>query len=197
MIKIVFAILSVVASISCFIPYIRDIRKGVTKPHMYSWLIWTILQFTSAIIIFSKGGELGALSISVGAILCGYIFILSFKNGTRNINLFDKICFLGSLFAISIWLLLDNALISVILLSVIDFVGFLPTIRKSYFDPNSETALTYVLSVFSGAFAIIALSEYSYTTLIYLISIVITNTLCTTVIVVRRNIIHDSTISRI
>lgn len=42
--KLIFGILSIVVAIVCFLPYFNDIFKRKTEPHMYSWLIWTILQ---------------------------------------------------------------------------------------------------------------------------------------------------------
>src|SRR3989344_7828930 len=101
--QIVFATISSLIGIFCFLPYIRDIFRGKTQPHAYSWLIWTLLQTIGAGAMLSAGAGLGALSISIGALFCGFIFILSFKYGTHNIKTFDKICLVGALIAISLY----------------------------------------------------------------------------------------------
>jgi len=107
-IKIIFAVLSSIVGISCFIPYILDIFKGKTKPHSYSWFIWTVLQTIGAISMFSIGAGLGVVSISIGAILCGFVFILSLKYGTHNIKTFDVVCLVGSLIAIFFYFFLHS-----------------------------------------------------------------------------------------
>lgn len=186
MIKLFFASLSAIVSVLCFIPYIRDIYKGNTKPHAYSWLVWAILQGVGGVIILSEGGKFGALSILIGSALCFLIFFLSFRYGTKNIKVFDKICLVASLISIFIWFFLKTPFYSVILISIIDFVGFLPTLRKSYLEPETETILTYELSVLSALLAILSLSDFSFVTSFYLISLTVTNSSCAIIILLRK-----------
>ncbi len=184
-IKVIFAIISTIIGISCFIPYIIDIFKGKTKPHSYSWLIWTILQTTGAIAMSSGGAGLGVMSLSIGAILCGFVFIMSLFYGSNNITIFDTICLIGALIAIIIYFFLKDALLSVIVVAITDIIGFLPTFRKSYEEPGTETISTYILSSVSSLLALRALSFFSLTTSLYLISLVITNGLCALIIYTR------------
>ena len=102
------------------------------------------------------------------------------------IKTFDKICLVGALIAISLYLFLHNALLSVIVVTLTDFIGFLPTIRKSYAEPKTETLSTYGLSSASSAFALFALTNFNITTSLYLITLVITNGLCAVIILVQR-----------
>ncbi len=183
--QLIFAIFSSILSILCFIPYLRGIYKGKTKPHSYSWLIWTILQTIGVIAMFKGGAGIGIASLSIGVILCGFIFILSLKYGTKNINLFDKVCLVGALLAIVAYLFLNDALISIIIITITDFIGFLPTFRKSYKEPETEKASSYALSSISSVFALLALSIFTLTTSLYLVSLIITNGLCAILIIIR------------
>ena len=185
-IKLIFAILSSLIGISCFIPYIYDIFKGITKPHSYSWLIWTILQIIGVMAMASGGAGIGVASLAIGAILCCFIFILSLFYGTSNIKIFDIICLIGALTAIIIYFLIHNALLSIIIVTVTDLIGFLPTLRKSYEEPKTETFLTYIISSISSLFALGALLFFNLTTSLYLISLVVTNGLCALIILIRR-----------
>jgi len=184
--KIIFAVVSSLVGIVCFIPYLRDIFRGTTKPHTYTWLIWTILQTIGVLAMFNSGAGIGILSLSIGALFCGFIFLLSFKYGTSNIKTFDKICLISALCAIFIYLFLHNALLSVVVVTLTDFIGFLPTIRKAYEEPKTETASNYGLSSASSALALFALTNFNLTTSLYLITVVITNGICATIILVRR-----------
>lgn len=185
-IKVIFAVVSSLIGISCFIPYIVDIFKGKTKPHSYSWLIWTILQTTGVIAMSSGGAGVGVMSLAIGAILCGFVFFLSLFYGSNNINIFDTICLIGALISIVIYFFLKDALLSVIVVAITDIIGFLPTFRKSYEEPNTETFSTYILSLISSLLALRALSVFSLTTSFYLISLVLTNGLCALIIYTRR-----------
>ena len=69
----------------------------------------------------------------------------------------------------------DDPVGSVILITIIDALAFVPTFRKSYHKPNEETASTYSLSALKFAVAIAALSTVSVTTALYPLSLVVTN----------------------
>lgn len=186
-IKILFAILSTFIGIIGTIPYVMDIFRGTTKPHMYSWLIWTILQVIGAISMFSLGAGFGMTSVMVGAFSCGFIFILSFKFGTKNIKIVDKICLLGAIAAIVVYFFLHDPFLSIIIITIIDLIGFLPTLRKSYEEPQTETVASYILSFISYCLLLFAISVFTFQNSLYAISLIITNAVCAFIIIFRRN----------
>ena len=185
-IQFIFAALSSIVGIACFVPYIRDIFRHKTQPHSYSWFIWTILQFTGVIAMFSAGAGAGISSLAIGTTLCGFIFLLSLRYGTHNIKTFDVICLIGALGALAIYFFLHNELLSVLMVVSVDIIGFLPTFRKAYEEPKTETVSTYVLSAVADALALGALTVFTVTTSVYLISLVVTNGLCAFIILIRR-----------
>ncbi len=191
MIKLTFGLIAGALAIGCFLPYFRDIFKRKTTPHTYSWLIWSILQITGVVaIIVGHGGYYGVLGIGIGALFCLSIFVLSFKYGTKNITAIDTFSFIGALLAIVIWIFTKNPLYSVVLISIIDFVGFIPTIRKGYEEPYTETMSTYLMASISDVFAILALSTFSLVTTLYLGTLVFSNALFVVILLYRRRTNH-------
>ncbi len=45
--KNILAILAVLLTFAGYIPYTKDILKGKTKPHLFSWFLWS---FVTAIV---------------------------------------------------------------------------------------------------------------------------------------------------
>ena len=185
-IKIFFGLVAGIVGALCFIPYFRDIFLYKTKPHIYTWLIWSLLQGTSVFIMLYGGAGIGILPFLIGTILCGSIFFLSFKYGTKNITLIDTICLIGALVALILYIFLHDPVASIILVALIDFIGFIPTFRKSYFEPKTETASTYLVSAISSVLAISALLNYSLITMLYPITLILTDMTCWFIIVLRR-----------
>ncbi|HTB31176.1 MAG TPA: hypothetical protein VK808_04070, partial [Bacteroidia bacterium] len=136
-IKFICGIIATLIGTGSFYPYLRDVFKRKTQPHTYTWLIWAILQVTGVMAMFNNGAGIGALSLTVGAFFCAYIFILSLKYGTKNITTFDTLCLIGALAATAVYVFMHNPVLSVILITIIDLVGFLPTMRKAYSEPHS------------------------------------------------------------
>jgi len=170
-IKIILTIIATAIGVVAFLPYLRDIFSLKTKPHAYTWLIWAITQGTAVFGIWRGGGGWGALNLTIGILFVVAIFFFSLKYGTKNITKSDTIILIAALSAIVVWWQLDRPLISVIMVSAIDVIGFIPSFRKSYKDPWSETLTSWVLFSISNIFAILALKEYNFLTVTYLVAI--------------------------
>ncbi len=145
-----------------------------------------MLQGTGTIAMLHKGAGSGVASLVLGSGLCAFIFLLSFRYGTKNITVFDTICFIGALIGIGVWFFLHNALLSVIVVSAVDLIAFLPTYRKAYTEPHSETASTYFLSFLADGLALLAVASFNVTTSLYLFTLVVTNLMCVVMIWFRR-----------
>lgn len=185
-IKTIFGIIAAIVGVGCFVPYLRDMFLHKTKPHIYTWLIWTILQIVGVLAMYNSGAGYGALALGIGAFFCGLVCALSLKYGTKNITVFDTICLVGALASIVVYVFLHQPLISVILISAIDFMGFLPTLRKVYHEPYTETISMFALFTLSGVFSVIAMSEYSIITLFYPCTLMVINTMAVVMIWMRR-----------
>jgi len=174
-IKIILTIIATIIGIVAFFPYIRDIVQLKTKPHAYTWLIWAITQTTAVVGILHGGGGLGSLNLMVGTLFVIFIFLFSLKYGSRNITKGDTIILVAAFCAVLFWWQLDRPILAVIMVSIIDVLGYVPSLRKSYQEPWSETLVSWMLFSLSNVFAILALSEYNLLTVTYLIAITLAN----------------------
>ncbi|MDP2934141.1 MAG: hypothetical protein Q8N81_08555, partial [bacterium] len=153
---------------------------------------WAMLQIIAAAAMWSGGAGVAIASSVIGVLLCSFIFILSFKRGTKNITKFDTICLFGALITFAVYLLFNNPLLSIIFATLTDAIGFLPTFRKAYQEPYTETASTHLLSGVSGVFAIAAIASFTLTTSLYLFAVIIMDTLCGLLVLVRRRLIQQT-----
>lgn len=188
-IKLFFGLASSFVAIVCFVPYLIDIVKKKTEPHMYSWLIWTVLQVVGVMAQLKDGAGYGSWALAIGAFFCFAIFLLSFKYGTKNISKFDIFCLISSLLAIIIYININNPVWAIIVVATIDFVGFLPTFRKGFQEPFSETPSTFVMSAMANFLSLLALQNYSLTTVLYIASLFVTNSSFATMIYLRKRIV--------
>lgn len=173
--KILFTILSVIAGLSAFFPYLLDVFRNKTKPHAFTWLIWGITQGTATTALWVGGGGLATISLTIGTFLVLLVFLLSLKQGTRHITKSDIISLIFAIIAIMIWWLTNNPLIAVWLVVVVDLVGYYPTFRKSYSHPWDETLLSWAIWPVANMFTILALESYNLLTLSYIVPIFVTN----------------------
>jgi hypothetical protein len=190
--KIVLALIAIVMTVTGYFYYFKDIFAGKTKPHAFTWLVWAFLTAIAYVGQVSDNAGAGAWITLVTAIASFIICFLALKKGEKDITRSDWISLLGAGFALLLWFLTSNPLYAIILITLIDFLGFLPTIRKSISKPFEETLITYLLSGLKFVIAIAAIDHYSLITTLYPASLVFANLLFVILLIVKRKQVTQS-----
>jgi uncharacterized protein with PQ loop repeat len=184
--KEILGTIAVILTFVGYVPYIRDTIKGKTTPHIYTWFIWGLVTAIAFGLQVSAKAGFGAYTTLAAAIVCFIIFFISLRQGKRDITASDSVFFVLSLLALVLWLFAKQPVLSVILVSTIDMLGFVPTIRKSYHKPHEETLISYMTNTFRFTLAILALSHYTLVTALYPVTWVIANGLFSIFLISRR-----------
>ena len=183
-------ILGIVATILvflCYIPYIRDIVRGKTKPHVYSWFLWGFVTLIAFALQLSDNAGSGAFVTLAVAIMCFVVIIFGFIYKSKvKIVKSDTIFLIFAIISLGLWLIAKQPVLSVILTVIIDLLGFAPTIRKSWNNPFSETLTFYYLNSVRFGLAIIALQKYSLLTALYPTAWLLANALFALMLIIRR-----------
>lgn len=170
--KALFSLLAVVVSLMAFIPYITGIVKGRLRPHVFSWVIWTL---TTTIVFFAQmtdGAGVGAWPIGFSAVLALLIASLAYRHrGVVVVARSDWLFFGLALSALPVWALTSNPMWAVIILTTVDMLGFAPTWRKTYWAPHSESVVFFGLTALRCLLIVLALEHYSVTTALFPIMI--------------------------
>ncbi len=166
-IKIFLGLLAALFAAGSAFLYIRDIFRGNTKPHIYTWLIWTILTIIGFLGQLHGGGGPGAWATGVTSIYTLFVLVLSFFYGTSDITKFDTVCLALAVLSIVPWILAQNVLLSVILATFTDILGFLPTMRKTWNAPKSESLGSMYFDALKHSLSIASLQRYSLITWLY------------------------------
>lgn len=184
--QIILGYIAVILSIISYVPYIHDVLKNKTRPHIFMWILWSLLSgITYFIQIYNNAGA-GSWSMGISTIACLFIFIISIKRGEKRIVLLDWICFLGALIAIGIWLFTVNQIAAVILTTFTAILSFIPTFRKSWSKPQEETGVTFSINATKWIVSLLALTAFNFSTVLYLVTVIILNTILALVIYIRR-----------
>lgn len=166
-VKIFLGSIAAVLALASAYTYIRDIFRGNTKPHIYTWLIWSIVSTIGFLGQFVSGGGAGSWATGVTSLCTIAVFLLALRYGTPDITNFDKLCLFLALFSILPWLLTKNLLASVILATATDIIGFLPTIRKTWHAPRSESLGSMYYDAAKHSLSLASLQQYSLVTWLF------------------------------
>lgn len=189
--KELLGILSVIVVCVAYLPYIRDILAAKTKPHAVSWLVWAVLAAIAFGVQVTNGGGPGAWLMAVTAGLTFIVFGLALWRGEKHIYMADWLSLAFSVVALGLWIIVNQPLLSVILISLTDAIGgFLPTFRKSLRNPFQETASLYALFSVSLIWSLMALHDFSWVTALYPASFVAINMIMAFYLITRRRSIY-------
>lgn len=185
--KIFLGISAGVLTVSSFIPYFSSILTGRTAPHSYTWLIWSITQSLAAVVIFHGGGGIfSSLSVGAGALLSLVVFLASLTRGTEHIHAFDSVILIVALLATILWWRFDHPTFSIIMVSFIDAIGFIPTYRKTLIEPRSESLLAWTLYLVGNICALLALTHYNLLTILYIATMIGASSILIALILLKR-----------
>ncbi|MGI0134581.1 MAG: hypothetical protein ACREBW_06460 [Candidatus Micrarchaeaceae archaeon] len=170
-----------------YIPYIRDVIKQKTHPHIYSWFIWGLLSLLIALLQFQKGAGFGAYVTATAGLISMVVCFLGIRNGKKDITAADTAVLMAALIATGIWLVTKQPLTSMILLVGAGALGSIPTIRKTWHKPHQETLFYWALSPIRHACSIGAIASYNVVTLLNPMTLIVINGGLCLVIVMRRH----------
>ncbi|MBR9868732.1 MAG: hypothetical protein GYB20_07405 [Oceanospirillales bacterium] len=185
--KLLFSGLAIMLTFVAFVPYIRSILKGKTRPHVFSWFIWGITTVIVFLAQLEADGGVGAWPIGISGAITVAVAVLAFiKRADISITRIDWTFFATALASLPFWYLTSDPLWTVVVLTVVDLLGFGPTIRKAYAFPHQESQLFFLSFMLRNCFAILALESYSVTTVLFPLSIALACTVLLTMVAYRR-----------
>lgn len=161
------AILGIIASILILVgalPYIRDITQKSVKPHVLSWLGWGCITALGASAMVAEGSTWVALIVFANTISCFFIVLLSILNrvGVWQTTLFDWLFFGMGLIGILLWQTLHMPLLALVCAIIADLAFGIPTIIKTYQDPDSETPFVWIMATVSGVLSMFTISVWAF-----------------------------------
>lgn len=190
--KPIIGILGVILTLIGYIPYVRDVLKGKTTPHIYSWFLWGFVTSIAFALQLSDNGGPGVFVTLAAAIMCILVLVFGIvRKGPKDITVIDTVFIALAFISLALWLFAKQPVISAILITLTDILGFAPTIRKTWNKPHSETLSFYLLNTIRFVLAVIALERYTIITALYPIIWLFANGLFAVMLVVRRKMVRS------
>jgi hypothetical protein len=162
-------------SILCVVPYIITILKGKTRPSRATWWIWFVLSSTISLSYYSTGA-----TTTIWLPVCGglgqlVVALLSLKYGEGGWSRFDRVCLMGVGISLLLWWGFNAPFVALLCNLIIDLLGAMPTILKSYREPHKESLLTWSLYLTGSILNLFAVEHWSITLAMFPLYIFIVN----------------------
>jgi len=184
-------------SLFAAVPYGLAIYRRTIRPHLFTWLVWSVVTAIAAAAQFVAGAGPSAWCTAAIAFTCFLTFVASIFRGDKNWTKTDWF-FLGAAFsAIPVWLLTADPTLSVVIVTLIELAGLGPTMRKTLRDPWSESLLYFALCVLKYLLAVLALEKWTVAVAFYpAVNLAASVWICALMAVRRRALAHTGMRSR-
>ncbi len=163
----IFGELAGVVSLLAYCVYIASIFKGKSKPNRATWWIWTVVGFILASSYYYSGATdtiWVPISNSIGPLV---IAVIALKRGEGGWTRFDQMCLFGAAIGLFLWWIFNSALLALLSNLFVDFMGALPTVRKTYRDPLGENTWAWILFFTANTLNLFALNTLNFAIVIY------------------------------
>lgn len=159
--------------------YLVSTIKGVAKPNPVSWMLWAIIPLIAfAAELQANVGPIAlvTLALSVSPIL---VFTATMIKSPHTFKLkgFNLLCTLLAVLGIILWATTHNPELAIGFMLLADFASGLPTITKTWRDPKSEFAPTYLISASAMVLALLTVTDWRFAVVAFPLYILFINLL--------------------
>jgi hypothetical protein len=174
-----FIFLAAFASLLAALAYIHSMFKSATNPNRVTWLMWSIAPLIAAAAAISNGVGWAVLPVFMAGFSPLLIFTASFfaKKAYWKLSKIEYLCGALSASALALWYITDDPNIAIVLAIVSDGFAAIPTLRKAWNHPETESAWPFIVGVFSPAASFAAAVTWTFSELAFPIYLIVINIL--------------------
>lgn len=154
-----FAVLAALITVAGNVAYSRDTVRGRTQPNRVTWSLWALAPMIAFAAELAQHAGLDALltfAVGFGPLL---VVIASFVDpkAYARLTAADIACGVLSLAALIGWALTRSGDVAIALSLLSDLMAAIPTLRKAYRDPQSESASAFVADMIGAALTLLTI----------------------------------------
>jgi hypothetical protein len=163
-IPIQFVYLAAVFSLIGIVSYVRDTLAGRARPNRVTWFLWALAPLIAFAAQIQEGVGLQALLTFMVGFGPALVLIASFvgRHASVRITRFDLACASLSVVALVAWRITGKGTVAIAFSLLADLMAALPTLRKAYGQPHTETWLAFLCSGISALITLLTISDWNF-----------------------------------
>ncbi|MEV0897939.1 hypothetical protein [Actinoplanes sp. NPDC049802] len=144
--------------------YVGQNLRGEVKPHLVTFFLWSLPPLVAFTAQLTEGAGVVSLVTLVAGLNPALIFVIALRRPDAHwsASLFDVICGLLSLIGILAWWVSREGLYAIAFAIAADLLASLPTFRKSFIHPESESPALYAFSTISAAITLLSIQNWTF-----------------------------------
>lgn len=164
MLNPIFVIIGSVIFIFGSIGYFVETIQGKVKPNRVSWFLWALAPLIAFAAQIGQGvGIQSVLTLVIGFIgLSVFLASLVNKKAYWHIGKLDIICGILSFCGLILWFITREGNVAIIFSILSDGLAAVPTVVKSYYEPETENWVLYFTNAISALLTLLTIKVWSF-----------------------------------
>lgn len=147
--------------------YFINVLKGKTKPQRVTWGIAFLLNIIFVCNQVASGATYSMILVFAFSLSAAAIFFLSIPKGVGGHSRLDLFVLACSLVGVVLWQLLNSPLASILANLFAAAISLIPTLKKAYLQPETETKIKWLLGSLAGLLGALSVGNLNYTVLLF------------------------------
>jgi hypothetical protein len=159
------------------VSYLLDTLQGRNQPNKVTWLLWGVAPLVAFASQVSQGVGIEALSTFAVGFMPVLIFFASFMNAQAEwrITRFDIVCGVLSVLGLLLWAVTSNGNVAIVFAILADALAALPTVRKAWSHPETESDLLFWLGVVNATTGLLVVTSWQFENYFFIAYILFAN----------------------
>lgn len=161
------------------VSYLIDTVRGRVQPNRVTWFLWALAPLVTVAAQLDQGvGIQALLTFSVG-FLPALVVIASFfnKKAVWKITRFDIFCGFLSLVGLILWQITKVGNVAILLSITADLFAGIPTFRKAYSYPESESFRAFFLGAIGAVLVLLTITTWTFSVAAFSVYFLLSNSL--------------------
>ena len=157
----VMAVVAAVIALAGSVPYVIDTLSGHTRPNRATWMVYAVVGCLAVVSSYAAGGRWSLLlgvAYAIGPIA---ILLASIRHGEGGWSPLDRSCLGLAAFGLVGWAVSGDPRVGVVLQTLADAVGTVPTWIKAWRDPAHENRRAWTCYAAASVLNLFAIASWS------------------------------------
>jgi hypothetical protein len=172
-------VIAAFASILAASVYIRSMFLGNTKPNRVTWVMWAVAPLIATAAELSKGVGWAVLPVFMAGFSPLMILTASYfaRRAYWKLSNYDYLCGVLSSIALLMWWLTKDPSTAIVFAIASDALASVPTIRKSWNNPETESIWPFVVGILGAASSLVVAPIWTFSSIGFPVYLIVINLL--------------------
>jgi hypothetical protein len=157
----VVAVVAALIALGGAVPYVIDTLRGRTRPNRATWTVYAVVGSLAVASSYAAGGRWSLLVGVAYAIGPVAILLASIRHGEGGWQPLDRACLGLAALGLAGWAVSGDPRVGVVLHTLADAAGTVPTWRKAWRDPAHENRAAWTAYAVAALLNILAIASWS------------------------------------